>query len=84
MKKIRELAATIIDVFDDFLAEKNIDIPCADRGEQEDNSAAIYTDRPCLKLHDNYIERCYKLMAKNPYIFLLEFCVEQVYNICIK
>lgn len=46
-EETRELATTIVDVFDDFLDEKNISIPCADSHEQEDrlqddNSAAIY------------------------------------------
>ena len=46
-QETRELATTIVDVFDDFLDEKNISIPCVDPYEQEDrlqddNSAAIY------------------------------------------
>lgn len=46
-QETRELAATIVDVFDDFLDEKGISIPCADPHEQEDrlqddNSASIY------------------------------------------
>ena len=46
-QETRELATTIVDLFDDFLDEKGISIPCADPHEQEDrlqddNSASIY------------------------------------------
>ena len=43
----RALAADIVDVFDSFLASKNIDIPCADPEEEaerhdDDNCACLY------------------------------------------
>ena len=41
------LATDIVDVFDDFLASKNIEIPCADPEEEaerhdDDNCAYLY------------------------------------------
>ena len=40
------LATDIVDVFDDFLASKNIEIPCADPEEEaerhDDNCACLY------------------------------------------
>ena len=46
-QETRELATAIVDLFDDFLDEKGISIPCEDPHEQEDrlqddNSASIY------------------------------------------
>ena len=43
----RTLAADIVDVFDSFLASKNIEIPCADPEEEaerhdDDNCACLY------------------------------------------
>ena len=43
----RALASDIVDVFDSFLASKNIEIPCADPEEEaerhnDDNCACIY------------------------------------------
>ena len=43
----RTLAADIVDVFDSFLASKNIEIPCADPEEEaerhdNDNCACLY------------------------------------------
>lgn len=47
MNKKRETACYIVDMFDDLLSEKNIEIPCEDEYEQgerhhEDNTAAVY------------------------------------------
>ena len=43
----RDLAFYVVDVFEDLLDEKNIDIPCADSSEEEDrreneSAARIY------------------------------------------
>lgn len=43
----RDLAFYVVDIFEDLLDEKNIDIPCADSSEEEDrheneNTARIY------------------------------------------
>ena len=43
----RALAADIVDVFDNFLASKNIEIPCADPEEEaerhdDDNCSCLY------------------------------------------
>ena len=47
MDKKRELAAQIIDLFDDLLYQKGIEIPCEDKQEQSDchdheNTAKLY------------------------------------------
>lgn len=47
MNKKRELAARIVDLFDDLLDQKGIEIPCEDPDEQTerhegDNEACLY------------------------------------------
>ena len=43
----KDLAFSVVDIFEDLLDEKNIDIPCADSSEEEDrrkneSAARIY------------------------------------------
>ena len=47
MDKKRELAARIVDLFDDLLDQKGIEVPCEDADEQAerhegDNEACLY------------------------------------------
>lgn len=47
MDKKRELAARIVDLFDDLLDQKGIEVPCEDPDEQaerheSDNEACLY------------------------------------------
>lgn len=47
MDKKRELAARIVDLFDDLLYQKGIEVPCEDKQEQADrhdheNTAKLY------------------------------------------
>lgn len=45
MDKMETMACAIMDLFDDFLTDRNITVPCSDRHEQAqrmDSGAAIY------------------------------------------
>lgn len=60
----RNLAFYVVDIFEDLLDEKDIDIPCADSSEEEDrheneNAARIYGTE-----YGNLVDRVEALLKK--------------------
>lgn len=60
----RDLAFYVVDIFEDLLDEKDIDIPCADSSEEEDrheneNAARIYGTE-----YGNLVDRVEALLKK--------------------
>lgn len=61
----RNLAFYVVDIFEDLLDEKDIDIPCADSSEEEDrheneNAARIYGTE-----YGDLVDRVEALLKKN-------------------
>ncbi len=61
----RDLALYVVDIFEDLLDEKDIDIPCADSSEEEDrheneNAARIYGTE-----YGDLVDRVEALLKKN-------------------
>lgn len=60
----REMACYIVDIFDDFLEEKDIIIPCADESEERDR----FDSDSCARLYGmeywNLVDRVEALLNK--------------------
>lgn len=60
----RDLAFYVVDVFEDLLDEKNIDIPCADSSEEEDRRENESAARIYGTEYGNLVDRIEALLKK--------------------
>ncbi len=60
----RDLAFYVVDVFEDLLDEKNINIPCADSSEEEDRRENKSAARIYGTEYGNLVDRVEALLKK--------------------